>query len=128
MYLFRNKHYSVSFQPAFQAIQFHWEEGHAEMTYEDFQEACCNFIGYGFEYQAKQIVIDVRNFQLKLPPEFPAWQQNEHYPRYYKLGIEKVAYIMPVEALSQAKEIEKTEGKFELRNFSSFEAAKTWLH
>lgn len=128
MYVFRNQHYSVSFEPALQAIQFHWEEGHVEMTYEDFQEACCNFIGYGFEYQAKQIVIDVRNFQLNLPPAFPTWQQHEHYPRYYKLGIEKVAYIMPESALEYAKEIKKTEGKFALRNFPSIEAAKAWLN
>lgn len=128
MYVFRNNHYSVSYQPTLRAIQFHWEEGHAEMSYTDFQEACSNFIGYGFEYEAKQIVIDVRNFQLSLPPEFPAWQQNEHYPRYYKLGIEKVDYILPEAALGQAKEIEKAEGKFELRNFPSFEAAKAWLN
>ncbi|MBX2872271.1 MAG: hypothetical protein KTR30_09225 [Saprospiraceae bacterium] len=128
MYIFRNKYYSVSLQPELQAIQFHWEKSHAEMTYEDFQEACCNFLGYGFEYQVKQLVIDVRNFQLSLPPEFPAWQQNEHYPRYYKLGIEKVAYIMPAVALDDAKEVEKTEGKFALKNFPSLEAAKAWLH
>ncbi|NRB53312.1 MAG: hypothetical protein HRU41_36990 [Saprospiraceae bacterium] len=128
MYIFRNRFYSLSYQSTLQAIQFRWEEGHSKMTYEDFQEACSNFIGYGFEYQAKQIIIDVRNFQLSLPLEFPIWQKNEHYPRYYKLGIQKVAYIMPEAALEHAKEIEKTEGKFALRNFSSIEAAKAWLN
>ncbi|NEQ55756.1 MAG: hypothetical protein F6K11_37585 [Leptolyngbya sp. SIO3F4] len=97
------------------------------MTYEDFQEACCNFLGYGFEYRAKTILIDVRNFQFKLPPGFPEWQEKEHYPRYHKLGIEKVAYVMPGQYLPNAKEIEKEEGKFELRNFSDHEKAIAYL-
>ena len=66
-----------------------------------------------FEYQAKTILIDVRNFQFQLPPDFPEWQKNDHYPRYYKFGIERVAYVMPEPYVAQAKEIEKEEGKFE---------------
>ena len=123
MQIFKNSIYSVDYLAASNTIQFNWEEAHQNMTYEDFQEACSNFIGYGFEYQAKHILIDVRNFQFQLPPDFPQWQEKEHYPRYYKLGIEKVAYLMPEQWVSKAKEIEKEEGKFELRNFSDYETA-----
>ncbi len=98
------------------------------MSYEDFQEACSNFLGYGFEYKAQHISIDVRNFKLQLPPEFPHWQQEEHYPRYYKLGIQKVAYIMPEAALAYAKEIEASEGRFALRNFARPEEATKWIN
>lgn len=128
MKIFNNSKYSIDFLEATKSIQFNWEEGHKNMTYEDFQEACCNFLGYGFEYQAKTILIDVRNFQFQLPPDFPEWQEKEHYPRYYKLGIEKVAYIMPEQYLKNAKEIEKEEGKFQLRNFSDYESAINFLH
>lgn len=127
MQVFNNSIYSVDFLEPIQAIQFNWEEGHKDMSYEDFQEACCNFLGYGFEHQAKNILIDVRNFQFQLPPEFPEWQHNEHYPRYYKLGIEKVAYVMPEEYLAHAKEIDKTDGKFELRNFADIDKAIAYL-
>lgn len=127
MNIFSNSVYSIDFLQASKTIQFNWEEAHKDMSYEDFQEACCNFLGYGFEYQAKTILIDVRNFQFQLPPEFPQWQEKEHYPRYYKLGIEKVAYVMPEQYLSNAKEIEKEEGKFELRNFSGMETALRFL-
>lgn len=123
MQLFKNSVYSIDFLESTKTIQFNWEEGHKSMTYENFQEACCNFIGYGFEYKAKTILIDVRNFQFTLPPDFPEWQHNIHYPRYYKLGIEKVAYVMPAAYLGQAKEIPKEEGKFELRNFARMEEA-----
>ena len=128
MKIFKNSVYSVDFLEATKTIQFNWEEAHKDMSYEDFQEACCNFIGYGFEYQAKTILIDVRNFQFQLPPDFPEWQKNEHYPRYYKLGIEKVAYVMPEAYVTQAKEIEKEEGKFELRNFSNVNDAINFLN
>ena len=128
MEIFKNSVYSVEFLEATKTIQFNWEEGHKNMTYEDFQEACSNFLGYGFEYQARSILIDVRNFQFQLPPDFPEWQEKEHYPRYYKLGIEKVAYLMPEQYVENAKEIEKDAGKFELRNFSNYESAINYLN
>ena len=128
MKIFKNSVYSIDFWESTKTIQFNWEEGHKSMTYEYFQEACCNFLGYGFEYQAKTILIDVRNFQFQLPPDFPKWQEKEHYPRYYKLGIEKVAYIMPEQYVANAKEIEKEAGKFELRNFSNYKSAISYLN
>lgn len=128
MKIFKNSVYSVDFIETTKTIQFNWEEGHKNMTYEDFQEACSNFLGYGFEYQARSILIDVRNFQFQLPPDFPEWQEKEHYPRYYKLGIEKVAYLMPEQYVENAKEIEKEAGKFELRNFSNYESAINYLN
>ena len=128
MRIFKNSVYGVDYLEASKTIQFNWEEGHLKMTYEDFQEACCNFLGYGFEYQARTILIDVRNFQFQLPPQFPEWQEQEHYPRYYKLGIEKVAYVMPEQYVSNAKEIAQEPGKFELRNFSDYDAALDFLH
>ena len=128
MKIFKNSVYSVDFLEASRTIKFNWEEGHKTMTYEDFQEACSNFLGYGFEYEAQTVLIDVRNFQFQLPADFPEWQEKEHYPRYYKLGIEKVAYLMPEQYVAHAKEIEKEAGKFELRNFSDYEAAINFLN
>ena len=128
MTLFKNSNYRVAFDPEQRTLQFFWEDDHESMSYEDFQEACSNFLGYGFEYHACNILIDVRNFKLSLPPEFPAWQQNEHYPRYYKLGIRKVAYVMPAAAVAHAKTIPKEEGKFELQNFAVMDAAVHWLN
>ncbi|MEO1438105.1 MAG: hypothetical protein AAFV80_21360 [Bacteroidota bacterium] len=127
MQIFKNSNYRITFEATTKTLTFHWEEGHPKMNYEDFQEACTNFLGYGFEYQAQNILIDVRNFQLQLPPEFPSWQNDHHYPRYYKLGIQKVAYVMPEAYLAEAKTIKKLPGKFELLNFSSPEAAYTWI-
>ena len=128
MNIYIHSHYRLTLSADQKVLEFHWEEGHADMSYEDFQEACSNFVGYAFEYGAKNFVIDVRNFQLQLPPEFPEWQKNEHYPRYHKLGVEKVAYLMPKEYLSSAKEIDRETGGFTLRNFADPTTALQWIN
>jgi len=128
MTLFKDANYRVAFDGVTHTLEFFWEDDHAGMSYADFQEACSNFIGFGFEYQARNILIDVRNFQLHLPESFPEWQRTEHYPRYHKVGIQKVAYVMPAAALEHAREIDGEEQPFVLRNFSDMASAKKWLN
>lgn len=128
MNVFINSIYRLELSADQHILYFHWEEGHVGMNYEDFQEACSNFVGYAFEYGSKNFVIDVRNFQFQLPPTFPEWQKNEHYPRYHKLGVEKVAYLMPEEYMASAKEFDKETGGFTLRNFSEHTSALQWIN
>lgn len=47
MTIFKNSNYRLDYQAAQNLLQFFWEAGHEKMDYEDFQEACCNFLGYG---------------------------------------------------------------------------------
>ena len=128
MTVFHNALYKLVLSEDQSTLHFYWMDDNGQMSYEDFKEACSNFVGYGFEYNTKNFVIDVRNFQFQLPPEFPDWQKNEHYPRYYKLGVQKVAYVMPKEYVDSAKEINKEEGKFDLRNFADHDSASKWIN
>ena len=128
MTVFQNALYKLVLSEDQSTLHFFWMDDNGQMSYEDFQEACSNFVGYGFEYDTQNFVIDVRNFQFQLPPEFPDWQKNEHYPRYYKLGVKKVAYVMPKEYVDSAKEIDKEEGKFDLRNFADQDSALKWIN
>ena len=128
MTVFQNALYTLVLSEDQSTLHFFWMDDNGQMSYEDFQEACSNFVGYGFEYDTQNFVIDVRNFQFQLPPEFPDWQKNEHYPRYYKLGVKKVAYVMPKEYVDSAKEIDKEEGKFDLRNFADQASALKWIN
>lgn len=127
MLVYSDSNYKVELFKDSNMLRFGWHDGHESMTYEDFQEACSNFIGHGFEYGAKNILIDVRNFKLQLPPEFPEWQREEHHPRYHKLGIEKVVYLMPEAALENTKEMDKEEAGFEQKNFSEESKALEWF-
>lgn len=128
MTIFQNKNYAIELAQDPKTLIFKWKEAHREMSYEDFQEACCNYIGYAFEHQTKNLLIDTHNFQLQLPDTFKEWQNTIHYPRYYKLGVQKVAYIMPVSAMEYVKDIPTENGKFALRNFTQNQEALSWLN
>ncbi|MEO0898347.1 MAG: hypothetical protein AAFY71_18180 [Bacteroidota bacterium] len=106
---------------------FRWKEAHANMSYEDFIEACTNYVGYGFEYQSKKFLIDTSNFQFQIPEEFSSWKKEIHHPRYRKLGVERVAYLMPESALPYMKDVSKEEEGFEIRYFGKEKEARDWL-
>ena len=67
-------------------------------------------------------------FNSNFHRNFRNGRKKEHYPRYYKLGIEKVAYVMPQQYVQNAKEIGKEGGRFELRNFSNYNEATDYLN
>mgnify|MGYP001796629063 CR=1 FL=1 len=50
MNLYRDRYYRIDLHEPSQTLQFVWHETHPAVDYEGFVEACCNFIGYGFEY------------------------------------------------------------------------------
>jgi len=108
-------------------LSFHWREDHSAMTYAEFQEACSVYAGYAFEYQARKLFVDTRNFQLSLPPEFAEWREKSHNPRFYKLGVEKMVYVVPAEYTAQAHQIPAQDGRFALRNVGTVEEAFAWL-
>lgn len=109
-------------------IQFDWTTNSKEMDYEDFQIACTSYAGFAWEYQAKHLLVDTRNFQFQLPAEFEIWREKELNPRYYKLGVLKFAYVTKPEYLPFVKDIPAQPGKFETRNFTSIPEALLWLN
>ena len=127
MELFSNKYYRLELSDDQKVIEFHWEDDHTNMTYEDFVEACCNFVGYGFEYQTKLLLIDTHNFKLDLPEQFFQWQKEVHYLRYKKLGVIKVAYIMPAASMSHVQNDEGEEGSHTTYYFDNGSSAMNWL-
>lgn len=97
------------------------------MRYEDFQTACHNFAGFAWQYQAKHLLVDTRNFRFSLPDDFAAWREQQLNPRYYQLGVLKFAYVTSRELLHYMKDIPAENGKFETRNFSSIKDSINWL-
>lgn len=120
-------YYQINYEAAKGLLVFSWNEEHQDMSYSEFKEACSNYAGYAHEYQTKILLVDVSNFQLKLPEAFSEWQDQVHYPRFYKLGVLKMAYLTQTEWLSYMKDIPPSEGRFALKNFDSQEEALAWL-
>jgi hypothetical protein len=127
MNVYQDRYYTVAVDEKHGLLSFIWNKDHPEMDHDKFVSACCNFIGYGFEYQSDKILIDTLQFNYTPTPEFYEWQKTEHHQRYRKLGIKKVAYILPaeyVEGMSQTVEVNED---FTTRYFSEVEEARLWL-
>ena len=125
--LFQNSLYRIELDTPSNILKFIWEENHPTLTYPGFIEACCNFIGYGFEYQTKQIYINTQHFNFTPPPEFRQWQDTVHYDRYRKIGVEKVAYVMNAEHMQYMNNTPATDGGFATHYFSEEAEALKWL-
>lgn len=120
--------YSFSLIEAEKAILFFdWTTQTSEMKYEDFQAACNNFAGFAWQYKTLHLLVDTRNFNFQLPPDFLEWREQQLNPRYYSLGVRKFAYITLPENSAYMKDIPAEGEKFETRNFVSEQEALTWL-
>lgn len=108
-------------------LQNEWTEKTATMSYEDFQEAVQNHAGFVIEYGSVNLMVDTRNFKFSLPEENATWAEKENYPRYYKAGVKKFAFVMPAEYLPYVKDIPAEDGKFETRYFADYDEALAWL-
>ena len=127
MTLYQDKYYHIKLNATHNILEFVWEEGHPEVDYEGFIEACCNFIGYGFEFHTQKILIDTKHFTYMPPPEFHEWQKTVHHDRYRKIGVSKVAYIMNTEHVTYMKNSPLKEEGFITDYFDNSANAVHWL-
>ena len=127
MNLYQDRFYRIDLHERTNTLQFVWNENHPAVDYESFIESCCNFIGYGFEYQTKNILIDTKHLNYMPPPEFHDWQKTTHHDRYRKIGVEKVAYVMNTEHVEYKKNSPIKEEGFTTDYYDSTEAAIIWI-
>ena len=127
MTVYQDKYYAVEVDESTRLLSFIWEENHPEVTNKLFVAACCNFIGYGFEYRSDKIFIDTMNFTYVPTQEFYHWQKTVHHDRYRKLGIKKVAYILPEQYVEQLNNQPQDDAGFVTKYFSNEGNAKEWL-
>ena len=124
--MYRDRYYRIDLHEPSQTLQFVWHESHPAVDYEGFVEACCNFIGYGFEYQPPRILIDTTHFTYMPPPEFHEWQKTIHHDRYRKIGVKKVAYVMTAEHVAYMKSSPLKEEGFTTDYYDRTETALAW--
>lgn len=108
-------------------LEFLWEEAHKNMQYEDFLAACTNYADQAEAHNTKRLLINTQNFQFAVPPQYKKWQEEEHYPRFYQMGIQKVAYLMKPEWMAHVKDEDGQDGRFALKHFAKEEEAIAWL-
>ena len=127
MKLYQDRYYTIELENSANILVFKWERNHPEVNYEGFIEACCNFIGYGFEFHTQKILIDTKHFTYMPPPEFHEWQKTVHHDRYRKIGVEKVAYVMNTEHVEYMKNSPLKEEGFVTDYYDDTTEALNWL-
>ena len=120
-------YYFLDYDAESSVLHFGWKDAHEDMSEEDFREACSVYAGYAFEYNALLLLVDTRNFVFNVTEGYLTWQQNHHFPRFYKLGVKRKAYIMIPEHMAYVKDRPAEEGKLAIRYFTDPIAAEAWL-
>jgi len=120
-------YYFLDYDEDASVLHFGWNDAHKDMTEEDFREACSVYAGYAFEYQARLLLVDTRNFVFRVTESYLEWQQSQHFPRFLKLGVKKKAYIMVPEHMAYVEDRPAVDGLLAIRYFTDPIAAATWL-
>ncbi len=106
---------------------FDWKEETANMSDDDFRVALSNYAGFSFELSGPGLLVDVRKFKHSLGKEALEWRNIDCLPRYMAAGSYKMAYVAPIELLSQRPEGDIIIGDFTDRFFGSLDEASVWL-
>lgn len=125
MQLYQDALSTMSYSQETASIDLVWTQKTAQMTDQDFKAALERYAGYAEEHKARNLLVNVQQFQHAVGPEIGAWRDANIIPRYTAAGIQKMAYILKLEAqLPPAQE----EGKpFATRFFHSEAEAKAWF-
>ncbi|MEL6191534.1 MAG: hypothetical protein AAFR66_05775 [Bacteroidota bacterium] len=127
MTIYQHSLYYLEFNEKKKAITFRWQDDHADMSFEDFTEACTNYAGFIAEYKVDQVIVDTRNFQYQMPEDFSGWRDNFHYPRLRRMGLQKMAFLMPESAMPYMKNVSAEENQFAVHYFVKETEAFRWL-
>ena len=94
MVLYLHTYYSVKLLLDPGILVLEWAEKSEESTKEDYFEAMQNFAGFGHEYKAEAMLVDLSFFTLKPTLEMCVWHNEELTPRFASLGLKKFAYLI----------------------------------
>lgn len=127
MMLFQHPYYQIHLVADGNVLLFQWQDTHATMNYEDFLEACSNYAGYASEHRCDALLIDTRNFVYQPPAAFRDWQNQVHHLRLERIGIQKMAYLMPPEVVPQLTEQPSATEGIARKYFDTESIALAWL-
>jgi len=127
MLIYDHPFYQLHLLEGPQVLEFQWKPAHTQMDYNQFKEACSNYAGWAFQYQTRRLLIDTRNFGISLPEDYTAYREEQHYPRFHALGVQKIAFLVPEEWLSTDGKEGAKNGTFIERSFADRTMAIEWL-
>ena len=125
--VFRNPLYNFIFDKDNHILIFEWTDATAVMSDDDFIEALSNFAGFAFEFSGPGLIVDVRSFQHTIGSEASKWRNEVALLRYLEAGSDRMAYVLPEQALNSVPNGDVEIGDFTDHYFGSREDATDWL-
>src|SRR5215472_7809179 len=116
--------YSIIYHKPEHLVRLKWLGGTAGMTDGDFKETLESFAETAIQHSAKRLLIDVSEFKHRPSPAVGAWRDEVIVPKYNRAGVEKIAWVWPMNTPSNGPTSEKD--KFENRYFATEAEALAW--
>jgi hypothetical protein len=117
--------YSITWHRPEKLLRLTWLEGTAGMNDEDFRDTLEVLADASIRHGAERLIIDVRQFKHRPPPEILAWRDEVTVPKYNRAGLKRLAWVWPgdVSSMKPSSAVRAYEEKY----FSSEDQALAWL-
>lgn len=82
-------------------IEHKWKPVTEDMEDEDYKREMLNYVKLSYEYTPRLILANTSEFDYTITPEIQDWVTENIHKHNVKLGIEKIAFVLPEEIFAQ---------------------------
>ncbi|MDW7694781.1 hypothetical protein R9C00_08510 [Flammeovirgaceae bacterium SG7u.111] len=134
MELTKNKFVKASYEESKSLLTVTWLPETANMTGDDYKDVINLILDFFKEYTIKNWLGDTKKFAFPIVPELQEWFAHEINPQLIKLGLQRIAMVVPEDLIAQLAvdqaldemDENKSEGKVISKYFDNLEDAKKW--
>jgi hypothetical protein len=112
-------------------ITLKWLAESARMTESEFKQLSLLYVDFVEQYRCPNVLIDLRELNYIISPEEQQWSASTVFPRVYKAGQRRVAYIVNTDLVTQLsveQAMEEREGAwFDTQYFDNIAQAYQWF-
>jgi len=128
--IYQSKFLKQIFHPEAQIMEGKWLE--AKITDKDYRFELQKTVETNQEYRPKGILVDTRLFSLTIIPETQDWTNQTIFSQYIKLGIRKIAFLVPDDffvyvSIEQTVDEKIARYGIQTQFFDDYDQAKNWV-
>ncbi len=132
MEIIHEKYRKLVFEPSLELLSIIWFENSFSMTEDEYTGFSRTTPLIAGNFKAKKILMNMKDFKFVVVPEIQDALNKEVIPLYLKLGIERFAFVVPLDifvqvALQQAIDDSNDYVRKQIKYFDDDETARKWL-
>jgi hypothetical protein len=132
MEIIQEKYRKLVYEPSLELLSIIWFENSFSMTEDEYISISHTTPIIAENFKAKRILMDTKDFKFVVVPEIQDALNKEVIPHYLKLGIERFAFVVPLDifvqvALQQAIDDSTDIVKQRIKYFDDQDIARKWL-